>query len=405
MVAETKRLIDFDAAMQSIFEHCAPLPIETALLDSLLGRYLAKPVLSRFDLPLFDNSAVDGYAVCTEDLESGTEHRTLRLVGEVRAGEGTRVDLNPGETVRVFTGSSLPSSTAAVAMQETVNRVDDNITFNEPVSKDENIRRIGSELRRGDVLARVGRVNPGTICALASGGIAFADVGGRPKVGVLVTGDELHRGSSDVSPGHVFESNGSAIGAALNSTGSAPHKIVQCRDDFDSATEVLSQLVDECDVVVTTGGVSVGDYDFMRAAFARIGLEQVFWGVAIKPGKPIYFGKAGSKAVFGLPGNPVSALTTFYLFVRPYLERQEGGEGRHEVVTVRCTSELRKNAGRTEFVPCHIDGAQAHPIVERASHKASCLAGANGLLIVDRAAEVVQEGDTLSAIRLRWWPS
>ena len=177
---------------------------------------------------------------------------------------------------------------------------------------------------------------------------------------------------------------------------------IHCCDDLDTTLKALTELTERNDVVITTGGVSIGDHDVLRPAFDLLGVRQLFHKVAIKPGKPLYFGQRGSCAVFGLPGNPVSALTTYFLFAKPFLCKMSGMQSSCPRVSMTLMADLKKKPGRAEFVPCRIDSNCAYPMVERASHKSSCLASANGLIILESESEAVGAGSIVKVIELKW---
>lgn len=387
-------MISFDEAFDLVRDHVRPTAIRRRTLGSAAGLRLAEDVRSEVDLPIFDNSAVDGYAIHEADLTGGL----LTLGGEIRAGSVSQRALRPGECFRVLTGAAIPPGAAAVVMQEDVVLEGASLLFPE-ARPGANIRRQGEELRKGEVILPLGsRLNPAAIGALAASGVTEVDVFRKPKVAILVTGDELTPPGEPLIPGRIYESNSFALKAALGSETIA----VRVPDERNAIRETVAQLMSENDVILTSGGVSVGQYDLVRPVLAELGVEEVFWRVAIKPAKPTYFGVHEETAFFGLPGNPVSTLVAFSLFVRPYLIAAQGGPFGLEVETRTLASEVMKSAGREEFVPGQSRGISVEPILGRASHKLTCLATADCLIRIAAETTRVEKGDTVQVIPLRW---
>ena len=402
MVTEEAKLLSYEEALRLVLENTVPLGSEEVALGELLGRVLAMPIAARTDLPPFDNSAVDGFAFHVTDVQEGLRWRQFRVVGESKAGSKSLPTLNSGEALRVFTGAPLPPEVGAVAMQEICPVDDGHVKVDDVVDPEDHIRRRGSEAHFGSVVVPPILVTPPVIAALSAAGHDRALVFKRPQVGILVTGDELAVPGSELLPGQVYESNGAAIRAAVLALGLPEPKLLRCADSAQDTRTALTSLTESCDVVITSGGVSVGLHDVVRPTLEALGVQQIFWGVAIKPGKPIYFGKKGQIAIFGLPGNPVSALVTFALFVQPFLRRTSGRAVPTQPRQMVLRQSLTKRLGRAEFVPCRIAADGAHPVVGRASHKASCLAEADGLAILGAERESVLEGEQVDVIELTW---
>ncbi len=402
MVAEQAKLLEFEEAFEIVVTHAKTMPTEVVSIDHLLGRVLAKPVLSTCDLPPFDNSAVDGYALSLADVMQGIQDRQFRLSGEMKAGTRSPVAVEAGEAVRVFTGAPVPEGTGGIAMQEVADRKDGHVCFREAVRIGDHIRPRGSEVQTGEVIVSEGLVSPAVIGALAAAGVFEAEVYQLPLVGLLITGDELIQPGTSLAAGQIYESNGAALASAISAMGLGAPTIVRAPDNLTDVKAALSKLMDECDVVLTTGGVSVGDYDVVRPALKELGVKEIFWGVAMKPGKPLYFGRHTGCTIFGLPGNPVSALTTFALFVRPYLRVTAGLNGQPRRQKLTLIEELAKKAGRIEFVPCSVSAKGAQPMVDRASHKAGCLAAADGFVVFEKNCSRLESGATVDVIELKW---
>lgn len=368
-------------------------------LGDLLGRVLATPVTSRCDLPAFDNSAVDGYALAEGDLSPCKS----AIIGEVAAGQAAEFSVSEGNCGRVFTGAPLPDGTAAVVMQEDTERAGDCLRIPGCTPVGAHIRRRGEELSIGStVLPSDIRLNPASIAAIAASGNVGALAFRRPRLGILVTGDELVEPGSELGPGQIFESNGTALRAAIIGMGLPEPVVMWARDSKAEIEGSLRQLLDTCDVVLTSGGVSVGEHDLVRPILGELGVEQKFWRVAMKPSRPTYFGKRDSKAVFGLPGNPVSALTAFSLFVKPYLSACQGMPFELAEKKARLKGSLSKTPDREEFVPGEISGTDVIPEVTRASHKAGVFARADCLIRLPRETTSVESGEEVRVVELKW---
>jgi molybdopterin molybdotransferase len=408
MAAERAKLTPYAEALEMVLERAAPLGTEERPLDNLLGRVLAAPVAAGHAMPFFDNSAVDGYALTGEDVEALERDPALRLKlgGTIAAGaDATGITLEPGTAMKVLTGAPTPAGAATMVMQEDADADGANVGFTAPVRMGRNIRYRGEEFEAGSKLVPEGiTVTPGIVAALAAAGYASAPVYRRPAVGILVTGDELLAPGSALRPGAIYESNSYGIAALLQVMAFAPATIRRVADNAAETRAALSDLLAECDVVLTSGGVSVGEFDTIRPALAALGVETVFWGVAIKPGKPFYFGtlpgRSPAPVVFGLPGNPVAAMVTFHALVRPYLLRATGLPGRPATARARLARALRKKPGRLEFVPCRLRDRVADPEIKRGSHMLGTLTEANGLVLFAREAEALDAGSEVDVMLL-----
>jgi molybdopterin molybdotransferase len=331
---------------------------------------------------------MDGFAVRAEDLSGASREQpvSLKLMGEIPAGTAPSLRLGFGECVRVFTGSPLPFSADAVLMQEdTV--VDENdpqkILCLDAVKPWENLRLCGEDVKSGATILQPGeRLGTGSIALLAAMGFSQTSVARRPMVGLIATGNELLEPGEPFTAGKIYESNRAMLLNPLYESGAVPRIFSIVADSLDQTFRVLEKALTECDAVITTGGVSVGAYDFVKAAFERIGGKLDFWKVAIKPGKPFVFGTWRNKFLFGLPGNPVSALITFLLLVRPALLRWQGASQidlpSHPG---NLTEPLSNPADRRHFVRVQVDAkGEVHSAGFQASHSLSSLARANGLV-------------------------
>jgi molybdopterin molybdotransferase len=319
-------MLTYERALARILARTPRGRTATVALSRALGLTLARPVRARCDLPGFDNTAVDGYAVRLPGAAAPPEGAPAwRLVGASAAGRPFRGVVGPGQAVRVLTGARLPRGANTVLMQERVRRRRDHIVADRWPTLGQHIRRRGEDVRAGaPVLAAGTTLRPQEIAILAALGVARVVVFRRPVVAMLVTGDELRRPGARLADGQIYDSNGPLLEALAQSAGASPRRLGRVADRLAPLAARIRRGLAAADVLVISGGVSVGDRDYVRAAARRCGVRPVFWGVNIKPGKPLFFGRRGRTLVFGLPGNPVSVFVTFQEFVRPALCRLMG---------------------------------------------------------------------------------
>lgn len=370
-------------------------------LTQAAGRYLAVPVAARVDHPGFDNSAMDGYAVRVADLP---EHDfRLPLAGVSRCGDAPG-RLTPGTAQRIFTGAPLPVGADTVVIQEDVKLEDGTVTFPRSVQIAQNIRRRGEDFREGQALYAPGRrLSAWDLALLATAGVAEVEVWARPRTLVVATGDELVAPGTALAPGQVYESNGLATRALLAALGAEVVNGGTVRDDPEALHALLREAADY-DFIVTSGGASVGDHDVVKQVFAEIG-EIEFWKVRIKPGKPIAFGHVGERAhFFALPGNPVSSLVTFKLFVEPALRAWHHAAPAQPLLTAVATGDFRRRPGRTEFLRARLEVAggqlRATPLKGQGSHMVGPLRDTNGLIRVEAESDGFARGDTVRVMPL-----
>jgi molybdopterin molybdotransferase len=400
-------VISLEEAQERILAAIEPLPAEKIRVQDALGRYLAAPIHSPVDLPPADNSSMDGYAVRAADLASATVENpvVLRLSGEARAGNAFAGSVEAGACVRIFTGATLPRGADAVVMQEDVKQAADQpgkIIMSEKVKPWENVRLRGEDVRQNALLAGAGdELTAQRLSLLAGAGVAEVTAGRRPVAGLLATGDELREAGRALPPGTIYESNRTGLSALARAAGAIPRVYPLVADDLALTKQALRTAFQECDVVVTSGGVSVGATDWVKQAFAEIGGQLDFWTVAVKPGRPFAFGRHGGKLLFGLPGNPVSAFVTFFLLARPALLRLQGAGDLRPPVSYGTLAEPLGNHGeRRHFVRVVLDaGGQVRSAGSQASHILSSMARANGL--VDVPPGTTWPAGTLVAV-LRW---
>lgn len=309
------------AAIEAIVQNTPTLESIAFPLKKATGRVLSEDVVSPIHMPPFNQSAMDGYAI--SDLRA----QKHRVVGEQKAGDSNDYRLSAGEAVRIFTGALVPETALAVVKQEDVEVKDSELRIDPKiVEKRMNIRYCGEQIKAGETAVHKGKVlNAGAIGFLATLGVTEVHITRLPKVSIVVTGSELVKAGKKLKPGEIYESNSLMLKTALKGLNIAS-KIHRVVDSREKTIEVLKKVAERSDVVIVTGGISVGDYDFVYEALQHLQVKDVFYKVAQKPGKPLYFGTLGDKAIFGLPGNPAAALTCFYLYIFPALRKMQGDE-------------------------------------------------------------------------------
>lgn len=383
-------MLSLEAALEQILAGSPRLPAESLPLAAARGRWLVRDVASPTDLPAFDNSAMDGYAVRCCDLTNASTQAPVRLrcVGEVAAGGASDRPLASGECLRIFTGAPVPVGADAVVMQEDT-RVDpaqaEAVWVHESVRPWENVRFRGEDVKAGSVVASAGgRLTFAELGLLGAVGCSAVDVGGRPKVGLLATGDELVEPGDGLRPGQIFESNRLMIQALAAEVGCTTRLFPIVRDSLPVTRSALVEAFAECDVVITTGGVSVGEHDHVKMAFEAMGGKLELWRIAIRPGKPLAWGRLGQQPFFGLPGNPVSAVVTFLLLVRPALIQLQGGTDLALPRVFGTLAQAVSNPGnRRHFMRVTLGSSgEVSPAGVQGSHVMSGLTQAIGLLDV-----------------------
>jgi molybdopterin molybdotransferase len=383
-------MLEFEEALARVLAAVPATTSEYVSLSESAGRVLAEQVRSPIDLPVFDNSAMDGYGLRAADVASAKPDSParLRLAGRIAAGEVFTGKVTAGTCVRLFTGSPLPAGADAVVMQEDT-RVEPGapgeVLILAPAVPGENVRSRGGDVKRGSTIVSAGEfLTAGRIGLLAAAGMTGVRVGRQPTVGLLATGSELQEAGQPLAPGHIYEGNRLALAALTGRAGAVPRTFPLVTDELAATSRALEEACNQCDAVVTTGGVSVGEMDFIRRAFEQTGGELEFWKVAIKPGRPFAFGRRRGALLFGLPGNPVSALVTFLLLVRPALLRWQGAANASLPVLPGVLAEPLVNiGGRRHFMRVRMDSAgKVYSAGVQASHILSSVAAANGLVDV-----------------------
>jgi molybdopterin molybdotransferase len=395
-----EELLTLADALAAVLERARPLAVEQVRLDAAAGRVLARDAASTVDLPPFASSAMDGFAVRAADTPG-----TLPVVAHIPAGRPAPRALGAGEAMGIATGGVVPDGADAVIPIEYVVQHDNEVEIGNAVEAGANVRPRGGDVRAGQVVVSAGtRLGPAQIGALAAAGLAGVDASARPRVVVLTTGSELRRPGEPLGPGQIYEANGVMLGAALASTGAVVVPLAAVADDEDAHRAALERGLD-ADVLVTSGGVSVGPHDLVRRVEAELGVDEVFWRVALKPGKPVSFGVRGSTLVFGLPGNPVSSLVCFELFVRPAVLALQGALDPGPTFALGELAEpVRRNPHRDEFLRArshvHDDRVVLEPVRGQESHMIARAAAADALVFAPRGDGELAAGDVVRYLRL-----
>lgn len=375
-------LITIAEARRRVLEQARPLGSERIPITEALERVLAEDISAAGDTPPFPSSAMDGYA-----LAPGPAGRRMRVVGESRAGSPWTGEVPQGDAIRISTGAAVPAG-AAVIRQEDIETDGEEILTRETVAAGDNVRVPGEDMRAGTVVLRAGsRLLGAELGAAVAAGAGTVAVFRRPEVEVLCTGDELREPGAQLGPGEIHNSNGPMLVALAGRAGATAEPAERLADDRGATEASLAGALERADVVVVSGGVSVGPHDHVKPALAALGVEEVFWSVALQPGKPTWFGVRDGKLVFGLPGNPVSAFVTFTLFVRPALAALQGAvEPRRLDQEATLGQEVRRNPQREQAIRVRLereDGTlTALPNGPQASHIVTSLIGADALALI-----------------------
>jgi molybdopterin molybdotransferase len=387
-------MISEEEARNRILQAVSPRPERAILLSDALGCFSAREVIARIPLPTFDNSAMDGYAVVASSSRKGAR---LHVIGEQPAGIDRHLRISPSQAVRIFTGAPIPAGADAVVMQEDTTRESDEVLLNADVDPGEFIRQRGCELSEGQkILGRGERIRPATIALLASQGFTDVAIGGQVNVAILSTGDEIVAPGTKLDQGQIYESNSILLQALVLRCGAIVKSAEHCPDRRERLIEAIQRGMKN-HVLVITGGVSVGEHDLVQATLRSLGVRIDIWRVAIKPGKPFLFGEAGGCAVFGLPGNPVSAFVTFLQFVRPAILKMMGAnELDLPKAQVKLGVDFANEGDRTHYIRGRIDNGIFVPIGRQESHALFGLSQSNALLRV-AAGESLKAGAIVDA--------
>jgi len=363
-------------------------------LIKAIGKYIATPILAPMNVPSFDNSGMDGYAFAWED-----QGESRKLAQIVQAGSNPDFTLEKGTAVRIFTGAPVPKGADTVVQQELVTVVGDTIFFEiDKLAQGQNVRKTGSQCQKGDLILEAETpITPGTIGLLASLGIAEVEVFASPKISIILTGDEIIELGHELQPGQIFNANGPALQSYLSQIGIADVPIHQVKDEKNEVVNVIGKALDSSDVVLLTGGISVGDYDFVKVGLEKNGVEQLFYKVRQRPGKPLFAGKKGEKLIFALPGNPASVLTCFIQYVKPCLLQWLGHPSAWQTPTyLPIVSDFNKKAPLTFFLKAKVENGRVVILPAQESFNLLSFGIAGGLAEIPEEQEHVEEGSLVA---------
>ncbi|UFN50814.1 molybdopterin molybdotransferase MoeA [Roseomonas sp. OT10] len=396
-------MLPVEEALDRVLAGLSPLPAETVALPDAWGRVLAAPLTARLTQPPADVSAMDGYALRAADGATGAE---LRVVGTAPAGHPFSGTLGAGEAVRIFTGGVLPEGADAILLQEDATALEGRVRVGEAPAAGRWIRRRGLDFATGEVLVEAGRrLTARDIGLAAAGNHPWLAVRRRPRVGLLATGDEIVLPGEPVPPGGIVSSNAHALAAMVRAAGGEPVVLPVVRDD-SSAIAAAARAAEGCDLLVTTGGASVGDHDLVQSALGPEGFELGFWRIAMRPGKPLIWGRLRGVPLLGLPGNPVSALVCGVLFLLPALARLAGlPAGPTPSRPARAGADLAANDRRQDYLRARCAPGEggvpvAMPFPRQDSSMLRLLAGADALLIRAPFAPAAPAGTPVEIIEL-----
>jgi molybdopterin molybdotransferase len=363
-------------------------------LKNALGFVLAEDVMSPIDMPPFRQSAMDGYAVRIHDSEY------YHVKGELQAGDSKDVTLQKGDAVRIFTGAPVPNDANAVVIQEKTTIKEKELEVHDEVTVQSNIRPKGEQIQKGEMALGKGiSLTPAAIGFLTTIGITDVSVYQKPSIGIIATGNELAEAGTELKHGQIYESNSLMLRTALVSSGYTDNETFKVPDDFNSTRNLLEEVLKSKDVVLITGGISVGDYDFVGKALQELKVSQLFYKVKQKPGKPLFFGKKNDTYIFALPGNPAAALSCFYIYVQRCLRRIEGCLN-FEPFTVDATSlsEYSSKGDRAQFLKADYQNGKVKILEGQSSSMLHSFAVSNALVYLSADKNKVEKGDIVQLI-------
>ena len=400
-------MVSVDEAWAKIQAMARPLSIRRRRLEEAVGCVLAEHVRAPIDLPPFDNSAMDGYALRAPDTQPACAEQPVKLTiaGEVAAGGWQETPVVPGTAVKIMTGAAVPSGADAVLMLEDGRLRNGCVEIRSPVSSGQHIRRQGEDVRRGDVLLEPGRrLNAQRLGLLANSGIVEVPVFRRVQVGLLATGSELTPPGTSLAPGRIYDSNRIVLQTLLLNPGGRCEDLGIVADDPNAIAERIRRGL-SADVLLISGGVSVGAHDHVKRVLSELGMTTVFWRVAMKPGKPLLCGRLGDHWVFGLPGNPISCVVGFLVFIEPLIRRLEG---EHDAQPRSARALLKKGVSkkdaRRHFLTAHVAPAaagrlEAAPTEQQGSAMMQALAQANAFVVIPEDRQQIPAGEEVDVLR------
>lgn len=388
-------MVEVEMALRCVEENTQCLEVTKMNLDQVTGYSIAENILSPINMPPFDQSAMDGYAVVLN------QSNKYELVGEVKAGDNIESQLAEGQAIRIFTGAMLPNGANAVIRQEDIVKDGNRIETQKKVEEGENIRFSGEQIKPGDlVLPKHAFINPGAIGFLSMLGFTEVSVFQRPKISIVITGSELVSSGKELKLGEIYESNSSMLNSALNQLG-LQAKVYTVEDDYEMTVATIDSAIKESDLTIITGGISVGDYDFVGKALNELEVKTHFYKVKQKPGKPLFFGSTSSKCVFALPGNPAAVLSCFYLYVKPCIHRLMGrSDFMPQSYRARLLSPYEKRSGMTHFLKGYATNGTVKILKSQSSAMLSSFSQANCLIRMDSNRSIWSTNDEVDVIMI-----
>lgn len=371
-------MIQVNEALTIVAENSSKMPLQKKVVSKALGYVLAETVYSPIAMPPFRQSAMDGYAFIH------SEKQQYDVVNSSQAGDHSNIKLKSNEAIRIFTGAFVPDDADTVVMQEHVMANENSILITKMPEQFANVRAKGEQINKGEVVFEANTlITPAAIGFLACLGITEITVYRKPKVAILVTGNELVKPGKKLPKGKIYESNSVMLQAALQTIGINKTKVLKVKDNLKATKKALKKILVKYDVVLISGGISVGDYDFVKEALLENGVEELFYKINQKPGKPIFFGKKSETLVFALPGNPASSLTNFYIYVYPAIKNRMGFSDIHLPKLVRkLNAGISNTSGKTLFLKASYDETHVTALDGQSSAMLNTFATANSLLIV-----------------------
>jgi molybdopterin molybdotransferase len=393
-------MITVDEALSKILSHIHPLGFEKVSILDALERVIGEDIYARRNIPPLDNSAMDGYALRVEDVQNASQEHPIRLevIEDLPAGVISKKKLEKGKAIRIMTGAPIPKGADTVVPVEETKQEDGFVLIFKATALDENIRKSGEDVKKGDrVISKGDAIRPAEVGMLASIGRSFVSVYQRPLVAILCTGDELVDVDGELDEVKIISSNSYTLAAQVKDCGAIPVQLGIAKDRKEEIEEKLYQGM-RADILISSAGVSVGDYDFVKDVMKKLGMEMVFWKVAMRPGQPLAFGTIGGKPVFGLPGNPVSSMISFEQFVRPSLLKMMGHRKLFRpVIEAILKEEIKKILGRRYFIRGSVSIEKDQSFVTTTGEQGSgilrSMVRANGLIVIPEDQERVRAGD------------
>jgi len=387
-------MIQVEEALSIIAENSTTMPVQKIQVSKSLGYILAETVYSPIAMPPFRQSAMDGYAFIH------SEKHQYDIVGIVQAGDHSKIKLKENEAVRIFTGAHVPDNADTVIMQEHVMATENSILITRMPEQYANVRHKGEQIGEEEVVFKANiLITPAAIGFLACLGITEVEVYKKPKVAILVTGNELVKPGEKLSKGKIYESNSVMLQAALQTIGVKKTKVYKVKDNLKATKKALKEILKKHDIVLISGGISVGDYDFVKEALLENGVKELFYKINQKPGKPMFFGSKNDTLVFALPGNPASSLTNFYIYVYPAIKNRMGFKDIHLKKMLRKLNDnITNTTGKTLFLKALYDETHVTVLDGQSSAMLNTFAIANSLLVVPNEVESLEKGQLVTLL-------